>query len=135
MANPILNNINKPTKVSNTENDFTLQFTIPNNVEAGQKYLLLKLINPLNQESPVFGVSLTITKEREVTSSSITCQKTQAMMLDEKEYLFKCNIDNIETNAVIYKAKVGPYDSNGYTDQLDIDLRMNPNGNENEYNV
>ena len=135
MANPILNDINKPTKVSNTENDFTLQFTIPNNVEAGQKYLLLKLINPLNQESPVFGVSLTITKEREVTSSSITCQKTQAMMLDEKEYLFKCNIDNIETNAVIYKAKVGPYDSNGYTDQFDIDLRMNPNGNENEYNV
>ncbi|EAX94104.1 hypothetical protein TVAG_336670 [Trichomonas vaginalis G3] len=62
MDNPIKNDLNKLKKVSYTENDFTLQFTIPNNVEAGEKDLLLKLVNPLNKESSVFRINLTITK-------------------------------------------------------------------------
>ncbi|EAX94107.1 hypothetical protein TVAG_336700 [Trichomonas vaginalis G3] len=130
-----MNELDKPIKVVNTENDFTLQFKIPNNVEAGEKDLLLKLVNPLNKESPVFRISLTIIKGREVNCNSIQCQATENIMLDNMEYKFKCYIDSIRSDPATYKAKVGNYDSKMRSEQFNIDVRVEPIGTENEYNA
>ncbi|EAX92710.1 hypothetical protein TVAG_148130 [Trichomonas vaginalis G3] len=135
MSNPTTIDTNKPVKVANTENDYTFRFTVPNNVNPGEKNLLIKIVDPTGQESSLFTIPVTITQGKQLTASSITCHKTQDMIPDNTEQLFKCNIDNIETNHVYYKAKIGSYDSGSQYSQFNLDLRMEPVGNDNEFDI
>ncbi|EAY16981.1 hypothetical protein TVAG_280980 [Trichomonas vaginalis G3] len=135
MSNPTITDTNKPIKVPSTENNFTILIPIANNIELGQKNLLVKIVDPTGQESSLFTIPVTITQGRQVTESSISCRKTQDMIPDNSEQMFKCNIDNIESNPVYYKAKIGTYVSSSSYSQFNIDIRIEPIGNENEFNV
>ncbi|EAY17313.1 hypothetical protein TVAG_266760 [Trichomonas vaginalis G3] len=134
MSNPTIVNTYKPVKVSNTENDYMFVLIVPNNVAPGQKNLLVKILDTIGQESSLFIIPVTITQGRQITESSISCHKTQDMMPDNSEQMFKCNIDNIESNPVYYKAKVDTHIDSDY-EQYDLDVRMEEIGNENEFNV
>ncbi|EAX97537.1 hypothetical protein TVAG_331240 [Trichomonas vaginalis G3] len=134
MSNPTIINNYKPKKVPNTDNDYTIRLIIPNNVEIGQKNLLIVIVDPSGQESSLFTIPITVTQGRIVTESSISCRKTQDMIPDGQEHLFKCNIDNIETYPVIYKAKIGRYESS-FDSEFKHALRMEEVGYDNEFNV
>ncbi|EAY10134.1 hypothetical protein TVAG_088490 [Trichomonas vaginalis G3] len=119
-------------KVENSENEYTFKIPIPNNAETGQKELLIIFIDPAGQESSLFRIPITIILGRSITENSIICRTTEDIMAAGRKNLFKCNIDNIETSPVYYKAKIGAKDDYGH---YEIDTELEEIGLENEFNV
>ncbi|EAY01176.1 hypothetical protein TVAG_189620 [Trichomonas vaginalis G3] len=131
---PILK-IERLTQDAENENEFILSFIIPSTVTVGQKKLLLQATNPIESTSAVIPIDLTIEEGSEITQSSIDCRATEDSYGSGHNLLFKCNINNIESSEVTYKAKLGNHDSAAGSSQYDLNVRMEAVGTTNEFNV